>query len=64
VSDMSDVLGRGNIYFVYRPRVEHLRAEGLEDVQRFFVMTIGSIRGLPTLTEGPLCDARRSPPRA
>jgi hypothetical protein len=35
---MADVLERGNIYFVYRPKVEHATAAGLEDVQRFFVI--------------------------
>jgi hypothetical protein len=35
---MADVLERGNIYFVYRPKVEHTSAKGLEDVQRFFVI--------------------------
>jgi hypothetical protein len=34
---MADVLERGNIYFVYRPKVEHTAA-GLEDIQRFFVI--------------------------
>jgi hypothetical protein len=32
------ILERGNIYFVYRPRVEHTSAHGLEDVQRFFLV--------------------------
>jgi len=35
---MTDVLERGNIYFVYRPKVEHTTVAGLEDVQRFFVI--------------------------
>jgi hypothetical protein len=35
---MPQVLERGNIYFVYRPRVEENSAAGLEDVQRFFVI--------------------------
>jgi hypothetical protein len=35
---MADVLERGNIYFAYRPKVEHTSAEGLEDIQRFFVI--------------------------
>jgi hypothetical protein len=35
---MTDVLERGNIYFAYRPKVEHTSAEGLEDIQRFFVI--------------------------
>jgi hypothetical protein len=35
---MAEVLERGNIYFVYRPKVEHTTAAGLEDVQRFFVI--------------------------
>jgi hypothetical protein len=34
---MADVLERGNI-FAYRPKVEHTSAEGLEDIQRFFVI--------------------------
>jgi hypothetical protein len=35
---MADVLERGNIYFVYRLKVEQTSAAGLEDVQRFFVI--------------------------
>jgi hypothetical protein len=35
---MAIVLERGNIYFAYRPRVEHTSAQGLEDIQRFFVI--------------------------
>jgi hypothetical protein len=35
---MADILERGNIYFVYRPRVEESTVEGLEDVQRFFMI--------------------------
>ncbi len=35
---MAEVLERGNIYFVYRPKVEHTAAAGLEDIQRFFVI--------------------------
>ena len=35
---MPQVLERGSIYFVYRPRVEATSASGLEDVQRFFVI--------------------------
>jgi hypothetical protein len=35
---MVNVLERGNIYFVYRPKVDHTSAAGLEDIQRFFVI--------------------------
>jgi hypothetical protein len=35
---MARVLERGNIYFVYRPKVEHTSAAGLEDIQRFFII--------------------------
>src|SRR5437870_10535882 len=35
---MPQVLERGNIYFIYRPRVEETSAAGLEDVQRFFLV--------------------------
>jgi hypothetical protein len=35
---MANVLERGNIYFVYRPKVEHASAKGIEDIQRFFVI--------------------------
>ena len=35
---MADVLERGNIYFVYRPKVEDTSAAGLEDIQPFFVI--------------------------
>lgn len=43
---MADVLERGDIYFLYRPRVDHSSAGGLEDVQRFFVIL--SPRGAST----------------
>jgi hypothetical protein len=36
---MANVLERGNIYFVYRPKVEHASARGIEDIQRFFVIS-------------------------
>jgi hypothetical protein len=35
---MTDVLERGDIFFLYRPRVKEELAEGLEDVQRFLVI--------------------------
>jgi hypothetical protein len=35
---VADILERGNIYFIYRPRVEQAVAHGIEDVQRFFVV--------------------------
>jgi hypothetical protein len=35
---MAHVLERGNVYFVYRPRVEHTAVAGLQDVQRFFII--------------------------
>ena len=33
---MSEILERGDIFFLYRPRVEEEEVEALEDVQRFF----------------------------
>jgi hypothetical protein len=38
VGPMPQVLERGNIYFVYRPRVEQVSAAGIEDIQRFFIV--------------------------
>ena len=35
---MPQVLERGDIYFVYRPRVEQESAAGLEEIQRFFII--------------------------
>jgi hypothetical protein len=35
---MPQVLERGNIHFVYRPRVEATSASGLEDIQRLFMI--------------------------
>jgi hypothetical protein len=32
------ILGKGNIYFFYRPKIEHAEAHQLEDVQRFFMV--------------------------
>jgi hypothetical protein len=37
-SKMPHVLERGNIYFIYRPRVEETSTAAIEDVQRFFVI--------------------------
>jgi hypothetical protein len=34
----TEITERGNIYFFYRPRVQLEHAEGMEDVQRFFVV--------------------------
>src|SRR2546430_3720374 len=42
---MPQVLERGDIYFLYRPRVEQTSASGLEDIQRFFMIL--SPRGKP-----------------
>jgi hypothetical protein len=35
---MSEVLERGLIYFLYRPRVDHEEVRGLDDVQRFHLV--------------------------
>jgi hypothetical protein len=35
---MADILEHGDIYFIYRPRVDEPTAEGFADVQRFFVI--------------------------
>jgi hypothetical protein len=35
---MTQVLERGNIYFIYRLRVEQTSASGIEDIQRFFII--------------------------
>jgi hypothetical protein len=42
---MAKVLESGDIYFVFRPRIGEEHPEGLEDVQRFFVVL--SPRGKP-----------------
>jgi len=31
------ILQKGNIYFFYRPKVQHTEAHNLEEVQRFFM---------------------------
>ena len=46
---MADVLERGDIYFIYRPKVEQTSAAGLEDVQRFFVILSPSDKRRPRL---------------
>jgi len=33
-----DILQKGNIYFFYRPKVQHEEAHGLEEIQRFFIV--------------------------
>src|SRR5437016_13830969 len=33
-----EIVEKGDIYFAYRPRVQENEAEGLEDVQRFFMV--------------------------
>ena len=35
---MPQVVEHGDIYFVYRPRVEEVSVAGIEDIQRFFVV--------------------------
>lgn len=34
----TQVLERGNVYFLYRPKMDEASAEGLQDVQRFFMV--------------------------
>jgi len=36
--DPEQIVEKGDIYFVYRPRVGEAEAEGLEDVQRFYMI--------------------------
>lgn len=38
MADAADVLERGNIYFFYRPRVEQVSAQSIEEIQRFFII--------------------------
>lgn len=33
-----EIVEKGDIYFAYRPRVEEDEAEGLGDIQRFFMV--------------------------
>src|SRR5919204_4047228 len=35
---MTELLERGNVFFAYRPRVDHEEVRGLVDVQRLFVI--------------------------
>jgi hypothetical protein len=42
---MAQVLERGDIYFVYRPRVEEETVEGFEDVQRTYMILSPRARG-------------------
>lgn len=37
-SDASPLLERGDIYFLYRPRVETDEVHGLQDVERFYIL--------------------------
>lgn len=32
------ILERGNVYFFYRPKVGEFAPEGLEDIQRFYII--------------------------
>lgn len=34
----SQVLEKGSIYFIYRPKVEQETVKGMEDVQRFYIV--------------------------
>lgn len=34
----NEVLETGNIYFLYRPRIQEEQPEGMEDIQRFYVV--------------------------
>ena len=36
-SEQTEVLERGNIYFIYRPRVQEEHPEGVGDVERFYM---------------------------
>jgi hypothetical protein len=36
--EKSDVLERGNIYFIYRPRVEQEEPKGVKDIERFYIV--------------------------
>lgn len=36
--DTPDIQERGNIFFVYRPRVQHETAKGLDDIERFYMV--------------------------
>src|SRR3981189_971395 len=33
-----EIVEKGDIFFFYRPRVEHMEAEGPEDIQRFYMV--------------------------
>lgn len=35
---MADVIEYGNVYFLYQPKVEQTEVEGIEDVQRFYMV--------------------------
>lgn len=37
-SENVQTLERGNVYFIYQPRVEHKQAESLKDVQRLYMV--------------------------
>ncbi len=34
-----EIVEKGDIYFAYRPRIEEQEAEGLKDVQRFYMVS-------------------------
>lgn len=34
----AQILEQGNIYFMYRPRIEHEEAAGADEVQRFYMV--------------------------
>jgi hypothetical protein len=38
MADNIDIVERGNIYFLYRPKVQHQDAGGLDDIERFFMV--------------------------
>lgn len=62
-SDQDEVLERGNIYFLYRPKVEKEHARGEKDVERFYIVLspegkkryreiIIGRKGLPRIKDG------------
>jgi hypothetical protein len=55
---MVTVLERGNIYFVYRPKVEHTSAAGMQDIQRFFLILIPFEKERQTRGERHVSPAR------
>jgi hypothetical protein len=44
-NDKSEILEKGDIFFFYRPKVNSTEVKGIEDIRRFFMLTVPETQG-------------------